>query len=49
MDPLLHLQDKRSVIAIEQGDVDRWLAGTVAEAKELLRLAPVEVFEAGPA
>ena len=45
----LHLQDKRSVIAIEQGDVDQWLAGTVAEAKELLRLAPVEVFEAGPA
>lgn len=45
----LHLQDKRSVIAIEQADVDQWLAGTVAEANELLRLAPVEVFEAGPA
>jgi putative SOS response-associated peptidase YedK len=42
-------QDKRSVIPIEQGDVDQWLAGTVSEAQELLRLAPVEVFEAGPA
>lgn len=42
-------QDKRSVISIEQGDVDQWLAGTVDEASELLRLAPVEVFDAGPA
>lgn len=42
-------QDKRSVIPIEQGDVDQWLAGTVSEAAELLRLAPVEAFDAGPA
>ncbi|WP_321575571.1 hypothetical protein [Delftia tsuruhatensis] len=42
-------QDKRSVIPIELGDVDQWLAGTVKEASELLRLAPVEVFDAGPA
>jgi putative SOS response-associated peptidase YedK len=41
-------QDKRSVIPIEAGDVDLWLAGTVAEAQQLLRLAPVEVFVAGP-
>lgn len=41
-------QDKRSVIAIEQADVDQWLAGTVQEASELLRLSPVEVFDAGP-
>ncbi len=41
-------QDKRSVIAIKQGDVDQWLAGTVQEAQELLRLPPVEVFNAGP-
>lgn len=41
-------QDKRSVIAIEQADVDQWLAGTVQEAQELLRLSPVEVFDAGP-
>ncbi|MDM0007907.1 SOS response-associated peptidase family protein [Variovorax sp. J22G73] len=42
-------QDKRSVIPIEFGDVDMWLAGTVQEAKTLLRLAPVEEFDAGPA
>lgn len=41
-------QDKRSVISIEREDVDQWLAGTVAEASELLRLAPVELFNAGP-
>ena len=41
-------QDKRSVIPIEAGDVDQWLAGTVAEAQHLLRLAPVEVFVARP-
>lgn len=41
-------QDKRSVIAIEQADVDQWLAGTVEEAKQLLRLTPVELFDAGP-
>ncbi|RYD84944.1 MAG: DUF159 family protein, partial [Verrucomicrobiaceae bacterium] len=29
-------------------DVDQWLAGTVLEAQELLRLAPVAVFNAGP-
>lgn len=42
------MQDKRSVIPIERGDVDQWLAGTVDEAKALLRLAPVEAFDAGP-
>lgn len=42
-------QDKRSVIPIELSDVDTWLAGTQAEAAALLRLAPVEIFEAGPA
>jgi putative SOS response-associated peptidase YedK len=41
-------QDKRSVIPIERGDVDQWLAGTVEEAQQLLKLAPVEVFDAGP-
>lgn len=41
-------QDKRSVIAIEQADVDQWLAGTVQAAQELLRLSPVEAFDAGP-
>ena len=41
-------QDKRSVIPIELGDVDQWLAGTVEEAQELLKLTPVDVFDAGP-
>lgn len=41
-------QDKRSVIPIELSDVDLWLSGTVAEASKLLRLAPIEVFNARP-
>jgi putative SOS response-associated peptidase YedK len=41
-------QDKRSVIPIEQADIDQWLAGTMQEASELLRVPPVEVFKAGP-
>jgi len=41
-------QDKRSVVPIEQEEVDRWLWGTMDEAKVLLRVAPVEVFDAGP-
>lgn len=45
----LDQQDKRSVIPIELGDVDTWLAGTVEEASKLLRLAPVEDFDASPA
>ncbi|KGG88808.1 hypothetical protein P368_17305, partial [Comamonas thiooxydans] len=42
-------QDKRSVIPIEMHDIDQWLAGTVWEAGQLLRLAPVGVFDAAPA
>lgn len=41
-------QDKRSVIPLEPQDFDTWLAGTVEEAKKLMRLAPVEIFDAGP-
>ncbi|MDP9991947.1 SOS response-associated peptidase [Variovorax boronicumulans] len=41
-------QDKRSVIPLELQDFDTWLAGTVEEAKQLMRLAPVELFNAGP-
>ena len=41
-------QDKRSVIPVELADVDQWLAGTVAEASELLRIPPVDVFDAAP-
>lgn len=39
-------QDKRSVIPIESSDVDQWLAGTMAEAQELLRLTEAEAFDA---
>ena len=35
-------QDKRSVI------VDQWLAGTMDEARQLMRLTPVEMFDAEP-
>jgi len=50
-DPRLgpHAQDKRSVIAIELADVDRWLAGSLDDAKALLKLTPIEAFDAGPA
>jgi len=40
-------QDKRSVVPVEQGDVDQWLAGTMQEAQELLRVPAVELFDAG--
>lgn len=42
-------QDKRSVIPIEMADVDRWLSGTAKDAQTLIKLAPVDVFDAGPA
>jgi putative SOS response-associated peptidase YedK len=42
------LQDKRSVIPIQRGDVDLWLAGTLAQALDLLKLAPAEDFDAEP-
>ena len=41
-------QDKRSVVAIELRDVDIWLRGSTAEAIELVRVPPVEAFDAGP-
>lgn len=40
-------QDKRSVVPIEFEDVDAWLHGTPEHAQALVRLAPVEVFDAG--
>jgi putative SOS response-associated peptidase YedK len=42
-------QDKRSLVLVEQVDFDQWLAGTVEEAKALVQLTPVELFNAGPA
>lgn len=39
-------QDKRSVVAIEMKDLEQWLLGSQAEAKELFRPPPMEVIEA---
>ncbi|MBB1601910.1 SOS response-associated peptidase [Variovorax sp. UMC13] len=41
-------QDKRSVIPLQPGDFDQWLEGTVEQTKVLMRLAPTEVYGAGP-
>ena len=44
-----NMQDKRSVIPIELSDADRWLSAPLEQAAGLMRLAPVEVFDAAPA
>lgn len=41
-------QDKRSVVPIGLADVDRWLYGTVDEARELLTLAELEALDGQP-
>lgn len=41
-------QDKRSVVAIEKADLDQWLQGSQAEAKELFRPPAMNVIEAAP-
>ncbi|MFH1870253.1 MAG: SOS response-associated peptidase family protein [Pseudomonadota bacterium] len=41
-------QDKRSVVAIELGDVDTWLKASIDEASELMRVPSVDVIEAAP-
>jgi putative SOS response-associated peptidase YedK len=41
-------QDKRSVVVIEAGDSEVWLHGAAEQAAALVRLAPVERFDAGP-
>jgi putative SOS response-associated peptidase YedK len=41
-------QDKRSVIAIEPADWERWLQGTPEEAMSLVKLCGEELFEHGP-
>ncbi len=38
-------QDKRSVIAIEPEEVDQWLAGTLNDAKALLRAPAMAVID----
>jgi putative SOS response-associated peptidase YedK len=42
------MQDKRSVVPIEQAAVDTWLCGPLAQAEQLVRLAPVACFDAQP-
>ena len=39
-------QDKRSVIPVARSDVELWLNGSTEEAARLLRLSPVEDFDA---
>lgn len=41
-------QDKRSVVALEPADWDTWLRAPAEEAQGLIRLSPVELFDAGP-
>ena len=41
-------QDKRSVVAIEFGDVDAWLRGSINDAAGLMRAPSVDLIEAGP-
>lgn len=43
------IQDKRSVVPIQLEDVDTWLTAPVDVASQLVRLAPVEAFDAAPA
>lgn len=43
-----NMQDKRSVIDIEHGDIEHWLTGTTDHTKALTRLTPAEVFNANP-
>lgn len=38
-------QDKRSVIPLEPDDYDQWLAGTVRDAQQLLKLPAPELFD----
>lgn len=37
-------QDKRSVVAIEAGDMNQWLAGTVVEAQQLLKAPAADLL-----
>ncbi len=42
-------QDKRSVVPIEEADWDRWLHGSIDDARDLIRVPPQELFAHGPA
>lgn len=41
-------QDKRSVVAIEHGDLEQWMQGSTEEAGELLVPPAMELIDAGP-
>jgi putative SOS response-associated peptidase YedK len=41
-------QDKRSVVAIEQGEVERWLRGRVEEVGVLLAAPALDTVDCGP-
>lgn len=42
-------QDKRSIVAIEAGDIERWLQDSTNEAAKLLAPPAVELINADPA
>ncbi|WP_233101489.1 hypothetical protein [Variovorax sp. IB41] len=44
----LEVQDKRSVVAIEERDFDRWLTCTPEEARRMIGLIPVDLMSAVP-
>lgn len=41
-------QDKRSVVSIELGDVEKWLTGSIEEAAALVRIPPEGIMEGSP-
>ena len=41
-------QDKRSVVSIEQADVDQWLFGTVQDAATLVRPPSMNMLQGAP-
>ncbi|MDA8255661.1 MAG: SOS response-associated peptidase family protein [Betaproteobacteria bacterium] len=41
-------QDKRSVVAIELGDVDTWLQGSIDDATKLMRVPSVDAIQTVP-
>lgn len=42
-------QDKRAVVSIERADFDKWLRGTIDEARSLLVPPALELIDDGPA
>ena len=42
-------KDQRSVVAIEQSDVEHWLRGSIADVADLLAPPAVDLIDGGPA